>query len=138
LTTPDQPPFRQRVVQRSKDIAALKLLLEEVAGLLRQAVHVAGWLVLLWGVAALPFQMHPSLAHLITPGTGLLAVLQGAIPTWLRRHKLSVGLSRGRRPALNAGKLGDTSGIPDPIISGVACGDLAERDRASHPTTDCR
>jgi hypothetical protein len=82
----DQATFVQRVAEISKSVAAVTGLLEHVAGLLRQAVHVVGWLVLLWGAAALPFQPHPSPEHLIVPGAGLVAVLQGVVPAWLRRH----------------------------------------------------
>jgi hypothetical protein len=86
LAAPGQSRFVRRVAAITRDVAAVTDLLEHVAGLLRQAFHVAGWLVLLWGAAVLPFQAHPSPVHLIAPGAGLLAVLQGILPAWLRRR----------------------------------------------------
>jgi hypothetical protein len=54
-------------------------VVEGVAGLLRELVHAAGWVVLLIGCVSLVFHPHLSVAYLVTPGGGVLAVLQGAI-----------------------------------------------------------
>jgi hypothetical protein len=71
--------FVRRLAELSKALAAVTGLLEHVAALLRQLVHVVGWLVLLSGSVSLLLQPHLSPVHLITPGAGMLAVLQGAI-----------------------------------------------------------
>jgi hypothetical protein len=60
-------------------IAAITCVLEGVAGLLRQLVQVAGWLVLLVGCVGLFFHPHLSIGYLATPGGGAVAVLQGFI-----------------------------------------------------------
>ena len=64
----------------SKVVRAVSGFLETVADLLRQLAHVVGWLVLLIGS---PINMlldpHLSIGHLIVPGVGSLAVLQGLI-----------------------------------------------------------
>ena len=53
------------------------ILLGQAAGLLRQLVCVAGWLVLLSATMTLLFQPRLNPGHLIVPGAGTLAVLQG-------------------------------------------------------------
>jgi hypothetical protein len=60
-------------------VTAVTSLLEHVASLLRVLVSIAGWVVLLVGTSE--FLMHPYLApeHLVTPGVGALAVLQGLV-----------------------------------------------------------
>jgi hypothetical protein len=71
--------FVRWAARASSAVAALTGLLEQVAGLLRQLVRVVGWLCLLWGAVAL--LAHPSLSvgHLVAPGAGALAVLQGLV-----------------------------------------------------------
>ncbi len=86
-----QSRFLRRVAETSKAVAALTGLLEHVAELLRQVLHVAGWLVLLWGSVALPFQAHPSPAHLVAPGAGMAAVFQGLVAGRLRHRKSAAG-----------------------------------------------
>jgi hypothetical protein len=71
--------FVQWLTEVSRAVAALTDLLEQVAGLLRQLVKVVGWLVLLLAPFGLLLQPHLSPEHLITPGAGALAVLQGLI-----------------------------------------------------------
>jgi hypothetical protein len=71
--------FVKRAAELSDRVRAVTGLLEHVAGLLRQLVCVAGWLVLLWGSADIPFQPHFSPEHLAVPGAGALAVLQGLV-----------------------------------------------------------
>jgi hypothetical protein len=75
------PPsaFIRRLAEFSKAVVAMTSFLEHVAGLLRQLVHVTGWLVVLSGSLGLMLQPHLSPEHLITPGAGVLAVLQGYI-----------------------------------------------------------
>ena len=58
--------------------AASKLLVQ-VAACMRQVVSVAGWVVLLVSTVSLLVDPHVSLAHLISPGAGALAVLQSVI-----------------------------------------------------------
>ena len=73
------PGFVLRVAEACRVVAALTDLFERVAGLLRQLVSVVGGLVLLWDAFGL--LAHPSLsvAHLMVPGAGALAVIQGFI-----------------------------------------------------------
>lgn len=83
-----KPSFEQRLARAGKNVAAVSGLLEQVARMLRQLVHVAGWLVLLYWIGRLPFRPDLSVAHLVlTPGGGLLAVIQGIVkrPRWLER-----------------------------------------------------
>ena len=70
-------PFERRLTRAGRDIRAVTALLEQAAGLLRQLVCVAGWLVLLSATITLLFQPHLEPGHLIAPGAGTLAVLQG-------------------------------------------------------------
>jgi hypothetical protein len=60
-------------------LAALTGLVESVASLLRQLVHVVGWVVLLVGCVGMALHPHLSLGYLMTPASGVLAVLQGMI-----------------------------------------------------------
>lgn len=121
LAAPDQSRFVRRVAEITKGVAAVTGLLERLAGLLRQAVHVVGWLVLLWGAAVLPFQGHPSPEHLVVPGAGLLAVLQGAVPAWLHRHLLrSTVASPSHEPGLRTGESGVEGDTPESGSGDVA------------------
>lgn len=78
-----QSRFVQRVARATDDVEAVTGLLKQVAALVEQLVVVVGWLVLLCGSVALLFQTHPPLEHLVAPGAGALAVIQGRIATWL-------------------------------------------------------
>ena len=69
----------RRLVIASVWIYAATTLLEQVAALLRQLVHVAGWIVLLISVVGLVARPNPALVHLVVPGGGVLAVLQGLL-----------------------------------------------------------
>jgi hypothetical protein len=71
--------LERRLSKASKVLRAIGDILEDVAGLLRQLVHVAGWLVLFVGCISL--LIHPRLSpeHLVVPGAGTLAVLQSLI-----------------------------------------------------------
>ncbi len=71
--------FMRRLAKGSTAVVAISWLLEHVAGLLRQLVHVAGWLVLLFWTVSLLFRPDLSVTHLITPGAGVLAVAQGHV-----------------------------------------------------------
>jgi hypothetical protein len=63
----------------SQVVGAVSTLVGHIAGLLRQLFHVVGWLILL--VSSVSLAGHPGLSvgHLIGPGAGALAVLQGYI-----------------------------------------------------------
>jgi hypothetical protein len=73
------PVFVRRLVHVSNMVKAVTEFLERIAALLRQVVHVVGWLVLL--VAAIKLLIHPDLSpeHFVVPGAGALAVLQSLI-----------------------------------------------------------
>lgn len=60
-------------------LSAATGLLEAFARFLRQFVHAVGWLVLLRSAIILLVDPHISLDHLVVPGAGVLAVLQGAL-----------------------------------------------------------
>jgi hypothetical protein len=63
--------------------------LEALANLLRQLVHVVGWVVLLDGSVNLLIDPHLSLTHLVVPGAGSLAVLQGLIKRRERQEDMN-------------------------------------------------
>jgi hypothetical protein len=71
--------FVRWLAHSSRAIKVATEFFEQVADLLRQLVHVVGWLVLLVGVVKLLIYPHLSLEHLVVPGTGALAVLQSLI-----------------------------------------------------------
>ena len=73
------PAFERRLARASKVLSALTEFLEQVAALLRQLVHAAGWLVVLVGCVSLLIHPHLSSEHVIVPGAGALAVLQSLI-----------------------------------------------------------
>ena len=93
--------FLRRAAETSKALAAVAGLLKKFAAVLRELAHVLheigrvvrelvrvlGWLAVLYGTFMLLTQPHLSSQHLITPGAGALAVLQG-----------SVKPKRGKRP----------------------------------------
>lgn len=76
--------FTVRLIRASRVIKAVAWFCEQVADLLRQIAHIVGWVVLLVGLVKLLFDPYWSLAQLVTPGAGALAVLQGLI--WPRRR----------------------------------------------------
>jgi hypothetical protein len=80
-------PFERRLARAGRDVRAVTLLLEQAAGLLRRIVCVAGWLVLLSATVTLLFQPRLDPGHLIVPGAGTLAVLQGLTPGRARRRQ---------------------------------------------------
>jgi hypothetical protein len=80
-------PFERRLEQAGKDVRAVTVLLEQACGLLRQLVCVTGWLVLLTATTRLLVQPHIDPGHLIVPGAGALAVLQGAAPVRATRRQ---------------------------------------------------
>lgn len=106
--------FVQRVAEFSDRVGAVTGLLEHLACLLRQLVHVAGWLVLLYGFADLPFQPHFSPEHLAVPGAGALAVLQGVVD---RRERIRLSSCRGGGP--------QPSGEQRDAVTGAADSDVA-------------
>jgi hypothetical protein len=81
------PGFVRRLVHVSNVVKAVTEFLERIAALLRQVVHVVGWLVLL--VAAIKLLIHPDLSpeHFVVPGAGALAVLQSLIRPRPRRRQ---------------------------------------------------
>jgi hypothetical protein len=86
LVAPAGPStFERRLARAGGDVRAVTVLLEQAAGLLRQLVCVAGWLVLLYATIALLLQPRLDPGHLIAPGAGTLAVLQGLTPARARR-----------------------------------------------------
>lgn len=70
-------PLERRLARVGEGISAVTVLLMQACGLLRQLVCVAGWLVLLATTARLLVRPCLDPGHLIAPGTGALAVLQG-------------------------------------------------------------
>jgi hypothetical protein len=91
VTAARSSALARRLARLGASIAAITGLLENVAGLLRQLVQVAGWLLLLVGCVGLFFHPHLSIAYLATPGGGALAVLQGFIR--LRGHAVTMALA---------------------------------------------
>jgi hypothetical protein len=88
-------PFERRLARAGRDVRAVTVFLEQAAGLLHQLVCVAGWLVLLSATVTFLFQPHLDPGHLIAPGAGTLAVLQGLTPARARRRqRTSAGPSR--------------------------------------------
>ena len=79
--------FQCRLARAGRDVCAVTVLLDQAAALLRQLVCVAVWLVLLSATVTLPFQPHLDSRHLIAPGAGTLAVLQGLTPARARRRQ---------------------------------------------------
>jgi hypothetical protein len=71
--------FVRRVHKASEVIRSVTYFLEATAGLLRQLVHVVGWIVLLAGLTNLLLHPHLSLEHLVVPGAGTLAIVQNLI-----------------------------------------------------------
>ena len=62
-------------------VRAINRFLLQVAGCMRLLVTVAGWLVLLWSTVTLLVHPHVPPAHLVVPGAGALAVIQGMVKT---------------------------------------------------------
>jgi hypothetical protein len=85
VARPTVPEFIRRLGEASKVVSALGAFLEHVATLLRQVVHIVGWLVLLASSVSLLFHPHFSPPALLIPGAGSLAVLQGLIKPRRRR-----------------------------------------------------
>jgi hypothetical protein len=79
------PAIEQWLGKASTVLRTATAFLEDAAGLLRQLVHVVGWIVLLVGTAKLLIDPHVTPTHLAVPGAGALAVLQGLIKPWWRR-----------------------------------------------------
>lgn len=75
------PPFGRQLARAGWDVHAVTVFLEKAAGLLRQLVCLAVWLVLLSATVPLLFQPHLAAGQLIAPVAGILAVLQGITPT---------------------------------------------------------
>jgi hypothetical protein len=86
LVAEDRPSaFERRLGMASKVLAAVTEFLAHVAALLRQLLHVAGWIILLAGCVELLIRPHFSPEHLVMPGAGTFAVLQSHIRLW-RHH----------------------------------------------------
>jgi hypothetical protein len=79
-------PFERRLAQAGREVRAVTVFLRQACGLLRQLVRLAGWLVLLTATARLLVQPSPDLGHLVAPGAGALAVLQG-LPSTRAAHR---------------------------------------------------
>lgn len=67
------------LAKASRLVCAVTGFLEQIANLLRQLVHITGWLILLASCINLLIHPHLSLEHLLMPGFGTLAVLQSMI-----------------------------------------------------------
>jgi hypothetical protein len=80
-------PFERRLDRAGRDVRAVTVLLEQACGLLRQLLCLSGWLVLLTATARLLVQPHMDPGHLIAPGAGALAVLQGVAPVRATRRQ---------------------------------------------------
>ena len=89
MTTATPPTYVRRLGAVCTALAAVTGVVESFAGLLRQLVHAAGWVVLLIGCVSLVLHPHLSVGYLVAPGGGTLAVLQGVI--WPRRSRGRVG-----------------------------------------------
>lgn len=79
MTAVRPPVYVWRLRAVCTALAAVSAVVESVAGLLRELVCAAGWVVLLVGCFSLVFHPHLSASYLVTPGGGALAVLQGMI-----------------------------------------------------------
>lgn len=71
--------FTRRLSKASNVVRAVTGFLHHVADLLRQLVHVVGWLILLAGSINLLFHPHFSPSELFVPSAGSLAVLQSLL-----------------------------------------------------------
>lgn len=76
--------FIRQLAHAPKVLRAVTAFFEQIAGLLRQLVHVVGWLVLLVSAISLLIHPHVTLDHLAVPGAAVLAVAQNLIKP--RRH----------------------------------------------------
>lgn len=99
-----KPPFVRRMARAELYVAAVSAFLERIAHMLRRLVQVFGWLVLLYWTVRLPFRPELSVAHLLTPGGGVLAVVQGIVkrPRWTERAN-KVGEALESEPAGSGG-----------------------------------
>lgn len=121
MTSRGQSRFVQRMARAAQGVAALTGLLEQVAALLHQLVIVAGWVVLLCGSVVLVFQSHPPLEHLVAPGAGALAVIQGRIAAWLSRRTQAAGAQEVPQPESEPNPAHASSTLLDVPSAGNAC-----------------
>jgi len=88
----------RRLGEASNTVSALTGFLHHVANLLRQLVHVVGWLILLASAVNLLVHPHLSPPELFVPGAGSLAVLQSLVkPCTDRRTRAQLARPAGRR-----------------------------------------
>jgi hypothetical protein len=119
----------ERLAKASNALAAVTGLIEEIANLLRQLVHVAGWLLLLYSTIRL--MIHPTLSpgHLVVSGAGALAVLQGLIKSRRPMSGATVELGESAQEidveAIPPALTGMTEAAPEIQIDGV--GGLSRR-----------
>ena len=71
----------------TKIVRAANGFLEQIARLLRQFVRVGGWIMLLVSLVGMLNYSHMTLGHLLTSGTGTLAILQAKMKLPHRRHR---------------------------------------------------
>ena len=76
--------FERRLSRASRLLSEVTTFLTHLAALLRQLVHVAGWIVLLAGCTELLISPHLTAGHLAVPGAGALAVMQSLVRPWWR------------------------------------------------------
>jgi hypothetical protein len=91
-------PFEHRLARAGREVRAVTAFLKQACGLLRQLVCLAVWLVLLTATARLLVQPSPDLGHLVAPGAGALAVLQGLPSTWAARRQRMLPRPPGDNP----------------------------------------
>lgn len=110
----DESRIVGRLDGTTRVVIAASGLLNQIAGFLRQLVSVIGWLALV--VGAISSLTHPrlSLAHLLVPGTGALAVLQSAIKP-RRKHPVhgSPSLADVDRSVRDAAHLTNAAAAPN-------------------------
>jgi hypothetical protein len=93
------PPALIRHLGEASDVlGAASKFLEAIANLLRQLVHLVGWIVLLDSSINLLLDPHLSSGHLAVPGAGALAVLQGLIRPWRRREATNLVIGPDETP----------------------------------------
>jgi hypothetical protein len=103
--------FIRQLVRVSHVITAVTGFLEDVASLLRQLVHIVGWLVLLISIGNLLFHPNLSPEHLLAPGAGVLAILQSLIRTRQQQAEATmISMPKDSKPDDGLSKLDASAG----------------------------
>ena len=108
-----QPRPVRRLDDASSVVRAASNLLSEVADLVRQLLHIVGWLVLMLGVIRLMIYPHPSPEHLLAPGLAVLAVAQSAIRPGKRGRDIAGMGSADELPVLWSVRRAHSEDRPD-------------------------